>query len=318
MKLTEEQLNRYRRDGYIIVPDIFPADQMDAALGACDKITYGSSFDSWKAAGAKESVGDGISSKAQHGRAQFPSGERALDRLIENDDYLDIFEQLLGTSQLHYCNAHLFVRAGPNDKRHEPEAWQGYHIDHDTNTFLPPWVGPGHFDYVNSGVFLHDVEEDGAPMQIIPGSHIPTARYLSQWARDGIANARGGINDIRKIPGISEKRVSSKAKKGAAVFYSSYTLHAAIGFKNKSVQRAFWTMSIARADNQSWTRYSVPYHYGEREFFIPFWKDASPRVRSLFGWPQPGHPYYTKETLELLLLSFPGMDLQPYRERLGL
>ena len=76
-------------------------------------------------------------------------------------------------------------------------------------------------------------------------------------------------------------------------------------------------MSIARADAQSWTRYSVPYRYGERDFFIPFWNHSDPRVRSLFGWPPVGHPYYTPQTLELLEKCFPGLDVSAYRARLG-
>ena len=106
----------------------------------------------------------------EHGRAQFPTGADALDRLIENDGYLDVFEQCLG-AEASYCNAHLFMRSGPTDERHAEHPWQGYHIDHYTNCFLPPSRGVGAFDYVNSGVYLHDVEEDGAPMHVIPGSH---------------------------------------------------------------------------------------------------------------------------------------------------
>jgi len=315
MKLTPAQLQQYHQNGYIIVPNVFSSGEMDAALAACDRITYGKSFDEWKAAGASEAVADGITAKANAGRAQFPTGDDALDRLVCNDTYLDIFEQLLGTTQLHYCNAHLFVRAGPSDKRHSPEAWQGYHIDHDTNTFLPPFVATGTFDYVNSGVFLHDVLPDGAPMQMLPGSHLDLVRNLDRWVRDGLANPMGGFDDIRKIDEFAPP-VDCTATKGSALFYSSYTVHAAIGFKNKSVQRALWTMSIANADTQSWTRYAVPFHYGERDFFIPFWKTCSPRVRSLFGWPPPGHPYYTPQTLAVLAARFPGFDLSGYHSRM--
>jgi ectoine hydroxylase-related dioxygenase (phytanoyl-CoA dioxygenase family) len=319
MKLSSAQMDAFHRDGYLIVPDVFTAKEMDAALAACDQITYGSSFEEWKVAatkGEKSAVADGISAKAANGRAQFPTGSDALDRLIRNDDYLDCFEQLFGTTHLHYCNAHLFVRSGPNDKRHADEVWQGYHIDHDTNTFLPPWTGCGAFDYINSGVYLHDVLDDGAPMQILPGSHKDLVQNLTQWTREGIASARGAFDDIRKIPSFA-KPLNCTGKKGSALFYSSYTVHAAIGFKNKNVQRAFWTMSIARGDAQSFTRYSVPYHYGERDFFVPFWKNSSPRVRSLFGWPPVGHPYYTAQTIELLEKSFPGMDMSAYKERVG-
>ena len=204
MKLSAAQLESYQRDGYLVVPGLFPAEQMDAALDACDRISYGTGFDAWKASGAKTPAADGIRNSPAAGRSQFPTGDPALDRLICNDDYLDIFEQLLGTTRMSYCNAHLFVRSGPNDNRHEPEPWQGYHIDHDTNSILPPWIGTGAFDYVNSHVMLHDVLDDGAPMQMIPGSHLQLTRNLVQWARDGVASARGMFDDIRKVPEFSK------------------------------------------------------------------------------------------------------------------
>jgi len=46
---------------------------------------------------------------------QFPVGADALDRLIENETYLDIFTQCLGDEPA-YCNAHLFLRSGPQPR----------------------------------------------------------------------------------------------------------------------------------------------------------------------------------------------------------
>src|SRR5690348_12700996 len=99
--LTQAQHDQYRRDGYLIVPDVFTKAEMQEALAAVDMITYGKSFAEWSkdlAAGKKqEAIADGIGAKAKHGRAQFPSGVWALDRLIENETYLDIYCELLGS-----------------------------------------------------------------------------------------------------------------------------------------------------------------------------------------------------------------------------
>ena len=47
MSLTPAQLDQFYRDGYIIVPDLFTADEMDAALAAMEQIFYGQSFQQW-------------------------------------------------------------------------------------------------------------------------------------------------------------------------------------------------------------------------------------------------------------------------------
>ena len=47
MSLTSAQLDQFHRDGYIIVPDLFTDDEMDAALAAMEQIFYGQSFQQW-------------------------------------------------------------------------------------------------------------------------------------------------------------------------------------------------------------------------------------------------------------------------------
>ena len=40
---------------------------------------------------------------------------------------------------------------------------------------------------------------------------------------------------------------------------------------------------------------------------------TTPRVRSVFGFPEPGNPYYTERTL-VLSPTIIGIDVTPYRE----
>ena len=314
MALTPRQLEQFHRDGYILVPDLFDLRQIQAALAEMETIFYGKSFAEYLADFDQNPapVKDGFHGDTGAGRSQFPTGSAALDGLIDNDAYLDVFDQCLGMERASYCNAHLFMRSGPTDKRHAAHPWEGYHLDHDTNCFLPPSGEVGRYDYVNSGVYLHDVDDDGAPMHVIPGSHRQLAQLLPRLIQEGSFTGRHAIKDIREVPELA-KPVPTTAKAGSTLFYSSYLVHAAVPFQNKRKQRAFWTLSMARADNQSWAKLANPWSYPERGFFIPFWTQTSPRVRSLFGWPPPGHPYYTPQTLDLLGTWFPGMDLSAYR-----
>ena len=181
----------------MLTPERCTRHGTQAARAAMDHALYGMSFEEWQAA---RDAGEDLESKdgVVHNkvnaeglpvgeRSQFPTGVDALDKLIEDDDYLDLIEQVAGLEvpgvgvKLRYCNAHLFGRAGATDKRH-PESgpwqqdagavpWPGYHIDHATNSRLPPSVDFNRFGYVNTAVYLHDIELDGAPMLVCPGSH---------------------------------------------------------------------------------------------------------------------------------------------------
>jgi hypothetical protein len=315
--LTRDQYDAYHRDGFLLVPGIFSEREMDDAIRACDQITYGSSYDEWAAKVSQgledRQIADGISRKDNAGRPQFPTGVRALDGLIENETYLDILVDLLGTDQLHYINGHLFVRAGPTDRRHPDHPWEGYHFDHDTGSFLPPTQEIGSHDYIGSSIALADITEDCAPTVLLPGSHRQLPQLLPRLHAAGVYVPPNSFTDIRRIPEFA-RAVSPTVKRGTVGFGSSYMVHAAVPFRDKTRQRVHWTLSVGRAANATHNRFGNAYLGGERAFAVPFWSQTTVRVRSLFGWPAPGDPYYTPETLQLLAIHYPAMDLTPYRQ----
>jgi hypothetical protein len=208
------------------------------------------------------------------------------------------------------------VRAGPTDQRHSEHPWQGFHIDHDTGSFLPPWNRPSRFDYLGCGILLHDVGVDCAPTVMIPGSHTALPPLLPRLVREGSFTLPQIIPDIRRVPELSARSLFTGSR-GSVGISSSYLVHAAQPFADKRQQRAAWTLSLGRASDMAYDRFGNAFLYGERQFTLPFWTRTSERVRSLFGWPRPGHPYYTPVTLELLGLQYPGMDLSPYAEALA-
>ena len=201
---------------------------MTAALNDMEKIFYEKPYVEYltelnkigKASSVEPTVTNTVARyvDTEYGRAQFPTGFDSLDRLIKNETCLDIFAQCLGTDDASYCNAHLFMRSGPTDQPHSEHSWQGYH---GTNTCLPISSAVGSFDYVNSGVYLHDGDNDCTPMHVIPGSHRQAAEILLRMS--------GGILDRRKVPEFAQP-VPTSAKTGSVLFYSSYLIHAAIPF----------------------------------------------------------------------------------------
>jgi hypothetical protein len=245
MGLSPQQREQYRRDGYLLVEGVFDHETMDAAQAAMDQALYGMPFERWQAlidAGEDPEAKDGVvhNRVSEEGlplgdRSQFPTGVDALDRLIENEDYLDLIEQAAGAEhpggvKLKYCNAHLFGRAGATDKRHpatgpfSPNAdsvpWDGYHMDHGTNSRLPPSTDFNSFGYVNTGVYLHDVEIDGAPMLVCPGSHKTAPTLFKRLFEESIVSPGGpGIPDLRQATEIAPP-VPCVGGKGVSPFFS--------------------------------------------------------------------------------------------------
>jgi len=158
---------------------VFSAEQMAAARGAMEHMYYaGSSFEAWlsavDSADAEQGGGDAAAAaQAVHvppelgqeeARAKFPVGVAALDSLVETPAFLDMYEQCLGDKAV-FCDAHLFHRAGLTDKRHPADPFTSFHMDHNTNCWLPP-APDGAFGYVNATAYLNDVGEDSAAMLV--------------------------------------------------------------------------------------------------------------------------------------------------------
>ena len=74
---------------------------------------------------------------------------------------------------------------------------------------------------------------------------------------------------------------------------------------------------MCRRDNDAWTHFANPFICGERELMMPFLIITTPCVRSLSGFPEPGHPCYTEKTQALLKATIPGLHTTPYRKALS-
>ncbi len=310
--LTQAQLDAYRADGYLTVPDVFPARAMDRALEACDRLVYGMDFPAWA---ARVRAGEALTLNGAGVGELFPTGVTELDALVENPTYLDIACDLLGTDDISYINGHLFVRSGPIDRRHGEQPWQGFHIDRWSASFLPPHPLQGRHDYIGSGVFLHDVDDGCAPTVMIPGSHRLVPAILPRLATEGLFQAPSGFSDIRAVPEFAP-RAYITGKKGSASFNCTNLVHGAAPFSDRSQQRAWWTMSFGRECEATQNRLGNVFTYERRAAALPFWRGTTARVRSLFGWPKPGDPYYTPETIALLAMWYPGMDCSAYEAAL--
>ena len=148
MQLTEEQLATWKRDDCLVVADVFQPESVIPALeaverNAYDGLTYAEYREKWDKnpeeirriceQSPSMQLLAGPFGKALH----FPTGLDAVDRLLENEDYLDVACQLLSTNEIRLGYGQIFLREGLTDTRYSEHPWQGYHIDNGTNSQLP-------------------------------------------------------------------------------------------------------------------------------------------------------------------------------------
>ena len=54
-------------------------------------------------------------------------------------------------------------------------------------------------------------------------------------------------------------------------------------------------------------------HHANHPQWQPFVERLTPDQLAVFGFPTPGHPYWTAETLDGVQLRYPRLDLTPWR-----
>jgi hypothetical protein len=97
------------------------------------------------------------------------------------------------------------------------------------------------------------------------------------------------------------------------VAYSTDTFHRGTQVAAPGSARVSAHVSYRHAANQWTSRYS----WGDRSYtaeWAPFVERVSARQLWLFGFPRPGHPYWTSETLAGMGARFPHLDLTPWRD----
>jgi hypothetical protein len=76
-----------------------------------------------------------------------------------------------------------------------------------------------------------------------------------------------------------------------------------------------WYPRAGAADSEWGQRMSWPMRSHEVEWYR-FAHRATPRQLALFGFPLPGHPYWTESTIAGTAQRYPGLDMSPWRQAL--
>ena len=151
------------------------------------------------------------------------------------------------------------------------------------------------YQQITTFIYLSDVTEDDGPTVIVPydaGKDVPyTPLYLP-------------------FGELSTSEVRCVGPAGSLLVYRTDILHrgsnfTAAGRARFSILVDFQVRGTTWGGKMAWPKQS-PERWSK---FIP---QCSVRQRDLFGFPRPGDPYWTEETLAGVAERYPGIDLEPY------
>lgn len=242
--LDEEQIREFAQRGYVVIPQVVPADLLAAAARTVDRIV------------AAKPPGDEV--RGQH--FYFPNTARvsALLALLTETAAWSCLESLTGAGTLAVPEqVQVALNIPPFPRRPGRPHIDGY----------PPLPDgrPGTFTML-AGVLLSDqVEEDSGNLWMWPGSHLTHARFFDTNGPDAFFEAAG-------YPPVSLPEPEQVTGRAGDLLVAHYLLGHNIGDNTSDATRRCAYFQVRRHDHDArW-----------REFLRDAWLDYPP-VRALLS-----------------------------------
>jgi hypothetical protein len=226
----------------------------------------------------------------------FPFESSALNRLVLHDKVIDVAQDFLGLHDVRLYQGMLsakYSNGAPDDE-------QLLHVDYGNHTLVVPRPEVG-YQQLELFIYLSDVTPELAATRMVSRrltTDVPTERaYLNPAEYDHLYRsevpASGPAGSILAYrPDVYHRGVRMTAPDSAR-----FMLH--VSFKPKDTD---WLGSQAwpgAAEGFAWHR---------------FVQQTNVRQLTVLGFPEPGHPYWTEETLRGVAARYPLLDLGPWRQ----
>jgi ectoine hydroxylase-related dioxygenase (phytanoyl-CoA dioxygenase family) len=236
---------------------------------------------------------------ARYAQSQFAGVEEVpyrswdLNGLAVQPDLVDAAERFLETTELHLYKVELWAKYAGAVNYDQP-----LHRDYGSHSLVVPRP-EARYTQLTTFIYLSDVTEQDGPTCIVPyedGKDVPyTPLYLP-------------------FGSLAEAEVACTGPAGSLLIYRTDILHRGSqmtggGRSRFSILADFQVRGTTWGGKMAWPKQS-PERWAR---FIP---QCGVRERDLFGFPRPGDPYWSEETLDGVAARYPGIDLAPYRDAL--
>lgn len=277
----------WRRDGYVVLPGYLASPDLDAARADLAGVFPAAAE---YHANPQQGRNRAFTGDEFGGIIAFPFPTVALCRLVVHDKLIDLAEAIFGTPDVRVYASELWAKYS-GAASYEQE----HHRDYLNHTPLVPAADDLRWRGLEMFIWLSDVPDDHGPTHIVP---LPVSAGVP-------ALPHGYLRPER--PEFYEHEISGAGPAGTVVAYSTDTFHRGTEITAPGSARYSAHVSYKHADNLWTGRHS----WGDHSFhpdWNPFVEQASLRQLLLFGFPPPGHPFWTPQTFGDLAVRYPGLD----------
>jgi len=295
MKGRDADQARWEEDGWCLVQGLLPAEAVAAAQAALPAL-----FPT-----AEEFAADADPGRNQPFRVdshavmpRFPFDDDALNDLVVHDRMIDLAEQLLGVTDLRLYQAMLsakYAAAALSDE-------QLLHADFGNHTLVVPRHEPG-YQQLETFVYLSDVTPETA-----------ATRMVSRRLSAGIPVERTYLHPV-EYADLYAAEVPASGPAGSVLAYRPDVYHRGVRLSAPGTARFMLHVSYKPAGTDWLGSFGLP-NAGEDMAWHRFVPRATERQLTVLGFPAPGHPYWTEQTLAGVAARYPLLDLSPWRDAL--
>jgi hypothetical protein len=294
-------------EGFVVLPAFLPAAELAAAVA-----DLGLLFPT--AAEFHDGVDEHRNARFRDefaGIDDFPFASVALSLLAVHHDLVRLAATLLRDDRLRVYSIEAWAKytgAADYDQEH--------HRDYLSQTLVVP-SQDRRYQQVEMFVYLVDVPAALGPPSFIPRRCTEDLPVIPNWfpRTDGARVDAEHPSWVSQegAPELYEHEVSAAGPAGTVVAYANDTFHR--GTAMTAPRGARYTVHVNfRPEGVDW----ITRHSWRPETNIARWHDfvvrAAPQQLALFGFPLPGHPYWTEETIAGTAARYPGLDLSSWRQ----
>jgi ectoine hydroxylase-related dioxygenase (phytanoyl-CoA dioxygenase family) len=290
----------WREQGFVVLPGYLSGEELAPALAELPTMFptpdgFHGGTDQRRARYLEDEF-DGIDS--------FPFASPEFSLLAVHPRLVELAETLLGRGELRLSSA---------------EAWAKYtgatsydqdlHRDYLNQTILVPTTND-RFQQLELFVFLTDVSEEHGPPQLVPYEHTADLPMNPNfYPRLGGSGHFVSPDDNSRLYDAEQ---SGAGPAGTVIAFNTRTFHRGTGLR-KPLGARYSMQLVFRPAEAEWGQRSDWAVRSHQPAWYDFVSRATPRQLELFGFPAPGHPYWTTETLTGIAQRYPKLDLTPWR-----
>ena len=299
-RFTAADVASWRRDGGVLIERFFTPEEVKAVHDDFVRV-----FE--REAGAADAmVKEAPGETGKFNSAQFSTFAAipfdcspALNLIGVHPDLIRFARTVLETEHVHLYQCQAWAKFTGDADYDQP-----LHTDFSNHTLTVP-AEDARENSVTILCYFTDVTETHGPMH-----------YVTRPDSNTVA---GPEAVYRGDPDLQEKLApferSSAAPAGSIFPYSIDVYHRGTNLTEAGGYRFAVMACFKRADNDAIGYHAWPYHHTQP--WANVFNHATPDQLTCFGVHPPGHPFWTRVTLDRAAARYPGWDLSPYRQALA-